>query len=404
MQGLVLEGGGARGAYQIGAYKALVEEGFTFNGVSGTSIGALNGALIVQGDAIRAYELWENLHPSELFGIPLKSWNMLIDGDFQFSDIPELFKTLQSLVRSKGLDTQKVKALLKQIIIEDNLRKSPMDFGFVTYSLSDRKALEYYKEDIPQDEMVDYLMASANLPIFQVEKLGGKILIDGGVSDNLPVQLLIKKGYRELVIIRTFAIGVVRKFDKKGLKILFIEPSEDLGNILDFKPEKSKYLLQLGFFDVKRKLHQLKGQSYYIESRNDDNYYLDLLKSFCTDDLDKLAERMNLKGIPSYRLLFEHLMPLLSEALNLSKHASYEDIVLGVAEWMAKALHLARFKIYSVEDFLSSIKDHPKIHKTFQPAKILPSILIQNELGARVFKENIMQEIAWFIIHQGASE
>ncbi|HOI25329.1 MAG TPA: patatin-like phospholipase family protein [Caldisericia bacterium] len=404
MQGLVLEGGGARGAYQIGAYKALVEEGFIFNGVSGTSIGALNGALIVQGDAIRAYELWENLHPSELFGIPLKSWSMLIDGDFQFSDIPELFKTLQSLVRSKGLDTQKVKALLKQIIIEDNLRKSPMDFGFVTYSLSDRKALEYYKEDIPQDEMVDYLMASANLPIFQVEKLGGKILIDGGVSDNLPVQLLIKKGYRELVIIRTFAIGVVRKFDKKGLKILFIEPSEDLGNILDFKPEKSKYLLQLGFFDVKRKLHQLKGQSYYIESRNDDNYYLDLLKSFCTDDLDKLAERMNLKGIPSYRLLFEHLMPLLSEALNLSKHASYEDIVLGVAEWMAKALHLARFKIYSVEDFLSSIKDHPKIHKTFQPAKILPSILIQNELGARVFKENIMQEIAWFIIHQGASE
>ncbi len=404
MQGLVLEGGGARGAYQIGAYKALVEEGFIFNGVSGTSIGALNGALIVQGDAIRAYELWENLHPSELFGIPLKSWNMLIDGDFQFSDIPELFKTLQSLVRSKGLDTQKVKALLKQIIIEDNLRKSPMDFGFVTYSLSDRKALEYYKEDIPQDEMVDYLMASANLPIFQVEKLGGKILIDGGVSDNLPVQLLIKKGYRELVIIRTFAIGVVRKFDKKGLKILFIEPSEDLGNILDFKPEKSKYLLQLGFFDVKRKLHQLKGQSYYIESRNDDNYYLDLLKSFCTDDMDKLAERMNLKGIPSYRLVFEHLMPLLSEALNLSKHASYEDIVLGVAEWMAKALHLTRFKIYSVEDFLSSIKDHPKVLKTFQPAKILPSILIQNELGARVFKENIMQEIAWFIIHQGASE
>jgi NTE family protein len=404
MHGLVLEGGGARGAYQIGAYKALMEEGFTFNGVSGTSIGALNGALIVQGDATRAYELWEDLHPSELFGVPLNSWNLLMDGDFQFSDIPELFKTLQSLVRSKGLDTQKVKTLLKQIIFEDKLRNSPMDFGFVTYSLSDRKALEYYKEDIPQDEMIDYLMASANLPIFQVEKLGGKILIDGGVSDNLPVQLLLKKGYRELVIIRTFAIGVVRKFDKKGLNTLFIEPSEDLGNILDFKPEKSKYLLQLGFFDVKRKLHQLKGQSYYIESRNDDSYYLDLLKTFCTDDLDKLAERMNLKGIPPYRLLFEHLMPLLSEALNLSKHVGYEDIVLGVAEWMAKVLHLPRFKIYSVKDFLRSIKDHPKALKTFHPAKKLPTLLIQNEIGARVFKDIIMQEIAWFIIHQGASE
>lgn len=404
MQGLVLEGGGARGAYQIGAYKALIEEDFIFNGVSGTSIGALNGALIVQGDASHAYELWEDLHPSELFGVPLNSWNMLMDGDFQFGDIPELFNTLKSVVRSKGLDIQKVKALLRKVIIEEKLRKSPLDFGFVTYSLSDRKTLEYYKEDIPQGEMIDYLMASANFPIFQVEKLGGKILIDGGVSDNLPVQLLIKKGYRELVIIRTFAIGVVRKFDKKGLKILFIEPSEDLGNILDFKPEKSKYLLQLGFFDVKRKLHQLKGQSYYIESKNDDNYFLDLLKTFCTDDLDKLAEHMNLKGIPPYRLLFEHLMPLLSEALKLSKHASYEDIVLGVAEWMGKALHLPRFKIYSVEDFLRSIKDHPKVLKTFQPVKKLPSILIQNELGARVFKDAIMQEIAWFIVHQGASE
>ena len=222
MQGLVLEGGGARGAYQIGAYKALTEEGYTFNGVSGTSIGALNGALIVQGDAARAYELWEDIHPSELFGVPLDSWNLLIDGDFQFSDIPELFKTLQSIVRSKGLDIQKVKALLRKVIIEDKLRKSSLDFGFVTYSLSDRKILEFYKEDIPQDEMIDYLMSSANLPIFHLEKLGGKLLIDGGVSDNLPVKLLINKGYRDLVIIRTFAIGIVRKFEKKALSTLLL--------------------------------------------------------------------------------------------------------------------------------------------------------------------------------------
>ena len=52
--GLVLDGGGARGAYQIGAWKALVEAGVKFNAVAGTSVGALNGALICMGDIEKA--------------------------------------------------------------------------------------------------------------------------------------------------------------------------------------------------------------------------------------------------------------------------------------------------------------------------------------------------------------
>ena len=48
MIGLVLEGGGARGSYHIGAYRAIMEEGIEINGITGTSIGALNGAMIVR--------------------------------------------------------------------------------------------------------------------------------------------------------------------------------------------------------------------------------------------------------------------------------------------------------------------------------------------------------------------
>ena len=49
MKGLVLEGGGTKGAYQLGAYKALKELGMEFDGIVGTSIGALNAAFIIQG-------------------------------------------------------------------------------------------------------------------------------------------------------------------------------------------------------------------------------------------------------------------------------------------------------------------------------------------------------------------
>ena len=46
MLGLVLEGGGAKGSYHAGAIKALHESGYSFDGVMGTSIGAINGAIV----------------------------------------------------------------------------------------------------------------------------------------------------------------------------------------------------------------------------------------------------------------------------------------------------------------------------------------------------------------------
>ncbi len=50
MTGLTLEGGGGKGAYQIGAWKAFRQKGIEFDGVTGTSVGALNGAMILQDD------------------------------------------------------------------------------------------------------------------------------------------------------------------------------------------------------------------------------------------------------------------------------------------------------------------------------------------------------------------
>ena len=66
--GLALEGGGARGAYQIGAYKALVENGFKFDAIVGTSIGAINAAIICQGGIELLEELWNKID-STIFDI-----------------------------------------------------------------------------------------------------------------------------------------------------------------------------------------------------------------------------------------------------------------------------------------------------------------------------------------------
>jgi len=66
MYGLVLEGGGAKGSYQIGAYEAIFQCGLEVNAISGTSIGAINGAMIAQGDFPLCKSLWEDISYSKI--------------------------------------------------------------------------------------------------------------------------------------------------------------------------------------------------------------------------------------------------------------------------------------------------------------------------------------------------
>ena len=66
---IALEGGGAKGAYEVGVWRALDEAGVRYNAVSGTSVGALNGALMVMRDLPRAIEAWSNIQISKIIDL-----------------------------------------------------------------------------------------------------------------------------------------------------------------------------------------------------------------------------------------------------------------------------------------------------------------------------------------------
>ena len=57
---VVLGGGGSRGSYQIGVWQAMLELGLEYHVVTGTSVGALNGALMAQREFEAAYDLFEH--------------------------------------------------------------------------------------------------------------------------------------------------------------------------------------------------------------------------------------------------------------------------------------------------------------------------------------------------------
>ena len=87
MKGLVLEGGGTKGAYQLGAYKALKELGVEFDGVVGTSIGALNAAFIVQGDYEIMKDIWLNRDYKSFMDIEEDFYEKYKNVEFKAKDI-----------------------------------------------------------------------------------------------------------------------------------------------------------------------------------------------------------------------------------------------------------------------------------------------------------------------------
>ena len=262
MRGLALEGGGARGAYHIGVVKALYEKGYEFDGFVGTSIGAINAAILAQGDFQKALELWTDISMEKVFDMD----DQLL---LQFTDLKnirrdtalpdEIRKALAKVIYSGGLSTDKIKAMIGQYICEEQLRKSHKDFGLVTISIFELKPYELMLEDIPKNKLTNYLMASASLPGLRREKIGGQSFLDGAYYDNCPYHLLRKRGYEDIIVVRTKAPGIFHKAgDNKDIRV--ITASEGLGNLLLFTPENSAANIALGYKDGLRFAAELRGR------------------------------------------------------------------------------------------------------------------------------------------------
>ena len=199
--GLVLDGGGARGAYQIGAWKALREAGVRIRGVAGTSVGALNGALICMGDVGEAERVWEEMTFSKVMDAD-DNW---MERFFQKEvTVRELIKELMSCLKDGRVDVTPLKELIHQVLDEEKIRNAGIDFSLLTFSVSDMKELDLTLDQIPEGLLADFLLASAYLLGFKNEPLHGKTYLDGGVINNVPLNSLVKRGYKNIITVRIY--------------------------------------------------------------------------------------------------------------------------------------------------------------------------------------------------------
>ena len=206
--GLVLSGGGARGAYQAGALRALAERwnGPPFSVVTGSSIGAINGALVAEGlesgDLTAAvYQLdraWRELGAILRLngkGLVAAALRALCRG---FS--PEALRAVRSLLD----DTPVVRTLTRFIPARRRLGDYRRVELVVTATDLNAGRTVTFDRTTPEVPVLDAVLASAAYPLaFPSRHLRGHWHVDGGVFDNAPLAHAIRRGVDAVVVIAT---------------------------------------------------------------------------------------------------------------------------------------------------------------------------------------------------------
>lgn len=283
--GLVLAGGGGKGAYQIGAWKALRELGINIEAIAGVSIGSLNGALIAAGDYDKAVEMWNSVSVDKGVRIdePLPDPENL----FSKKNWGVLFK---EFLKNKGFDASPTRDFISQFISEEKVRKSGIPLGFVTVQMTQGiTPLELFSEDVPEGQLIDYLLASCDIPLANNIGPEGERFLDGGAYDNTPVTLLKRNGYNRLIVVDIANLkGVNYNFDITNSETVYIRPynMEDLGASFDFDSSIIERRIQLGYLDAKKAFSLLLGKIYYFEPA----VFRGMVKKYGARTFEKLEE------------------------------------------------------------------------------------------------------------------
>ena len=293
---VVFAGGGTKGSYQVGVIKALKELKINIVAVSGASIGSINGALVVQGDGNKLEKIYSNIRMQDILKISEKR---KISANANLFNPKNALKLLEEYVSNKGISNEPLRNVLEDNIDLDKLYASNIDFGFITFDTKKKKGVELYKEDIPRDKMIDYLLASSCFPIFKPQKIGDDSFLDGGLSNNMPISLLLKKGYKNIILIDVLGVGLIKRNTYKDVFFKVIKPDEDIVGLFDFNHEHISNSITLGYLDTLKAFHKLIGNYYYFPKEE----YFKLLNMFTLKEvngLEKAAQKYKMDRYKKY--------------------------------------------------------------------------------------------------------
>lgn len=186
--GLVLSGGGARGAAHIGAIQALEELGLEFSCVSGTSAGAIVGSLYAYGYSTK--EIYQIVQQISIFKSIRPAW------------------TWAGFLRMAGLEE-----VLQKYLPENSFSSLKLPMAVAAAEIQ-KGQIKYFSEG----ELIPAILASCSIPaMFNPYQLNGSLYVDGGLLDNLPVKPIREKCD---FVIGSHCNQVSQVFDASNVKVV----------------------------------------------------------------------------------------------------------------------------------------------------------------------------------------
>ena len=260
---LVLGGGGAKGAYEIGVIEALDTLGVHAGSAYGTSIGALNAVLYAQGRIDQAAELWQSLQLSDM--VTPESLVLAEEAEEMFSRADKLLEFITKNAQKKGLDVMPLQQLMRRHVDEAAVRTSGVHFGLVTTRFPSLSMVQMPIADMEPGSLHDWLMAScACFPAFPMKSIGDQRYIDGGFCDNVPVDMAIRAGARHIIAVDIGKNRAHTVYDRRP-NVTYIRTSHPLGGLLTFDPARSAKNRILGYNDTLRAFGKMRGTAYSFD-------------------------------------------------------------------------------------------------------------------------------------------
>ncbi|MGL5765384.1 MAG: patatin-like phospholipase family protein [Sarcina sp.] len=258
--GLVLPGGGGKGAYQIGVIKALEELGIKkhIKYISGTSIGALNSLLFILNNQKLSEEIWngiceEQILPTDNLELIKKGFMLTIGA----KNLNFIKRYIPNKLQQGNLSRDSFLALAEKYIDIEAIRKSGIK-AYAACTEVENLNIRYFRYDEYDFEKVKkvFLATSAIPSVYEPEEIEGKCYIDGGVVDNIPIQPLYGEGCDIIIVAHLSREITINREDFPNTKIIEIVPSfmEEgmIKGTLNFSRESCKSRIIRGYDDTKR--------------------------------------------------------------------------------------------------------------------------------------------------------
>lgn len=303
--GLVLAGGGGKGGYEIGVWKALREsKTLPIGAVSGTSVGALNAALYAAGDYDIAEGLWLNITPDKIltpesFSIEniIKALFMTLGSAAALMNYPGTARAVISTA-SKGFGDAGASVLVRKYLLNrggmfsregliemieesgilDKIDGESIPCYATCYNITHKRTQPFCLNMEGKDRITDILLASSAIPVaFPKEQIDGNEYYDGGipfVGDNVPVKPLYELGYRKFIVVHLSRDGVDTFSQKfRNARFIHVFPKKDQGGFfngtLDFDPKNAKKRIQQGYDDMRHQIEMLNNIDRSLTERDE---------------------------------------------------------------------------------------------------------------------------------------